>query len=104
MNAKREIKKIVKIIATKYRPQKIILYGSYASGKATKDSDLDLLIIKKTKKRFLERISDVFFLCDTELPLEPLVYTPSEIRIRLKLGDFFIKDVLKKGKLLYEEK
>ncbi len=97
----KEIKSLIRQIRTKYRPEKMILYGSAAKGKANEDSDIDMLIIKKTKRRFVDRISDVLKLCDYNIPFEPIVYTPEEIEERIKLGDFFIIDILKKGKVLY---
>lgn len=97
----KEIKSLIRQIRTKYRPEKMILYGSAAKGKANEDSDIDMLIIKKTKRRFVDRISDVLKLCDYNIPFEPIVYTPEEIKERIKLGDFFIIDILKKGKVLY---
>ncbi len=96
-----EINKVVTQIRARYRPEKIILYGSAAHGKATSGSDIDLLIIKKTKRRFIDRISDVLLSCDYEVPLEPIVYTPGEIARCLKQGNFFIKDILKNGKVIY---
>lgn len=96
-----ELNKIVAQIKAKYRPEKIILYGSVAQGKATAQSDIDLLIIKKTKRRFIDRIGDVLLSCEYDVPLEPLVYTPEEIARCVKLGDFFIKDILRNGKVLY---
>ncbi len=97
----KEIKNIVEQIKIKYRPEKIILYGSVTTGKITENSDIDMLIIKRTKRRFVNRISDVLRLCDYSIPFEPIVYTPEEIEQRIKLGDFFIMDILKKGKVLY---
>jgi len=97
----KEIAKIVDQIKRRYKPEKIILYGSYAQGKQTRDSDIDMLIIKKTKKRFIERISDVLLLCDYDIPIEPIVYTPQEVAARIKLGDFFIVDIIRKGKVIY---
>ena len=96
-----KLSKIIDQIKARYKPQKVILYGSVAKGKATSDSDIDLLIIKKTNRRFIDRISDVLLSCDYDIPLEPLVYTPQELKRRLKIGDFFIKDILKNGKVLY---
>jgi len=100
----KEIKKISKIIVEKYKPEKIILFGSCAYGKVKPSSDIDMLIIKKTSKERIRRIQDILFMIDNGLPFEPLVYTPVEIKKRLKLGDFFIKDILNKGKILYEKK
>ncbi len=97
----KEIKNLVQQIKIKYRPEKVILYGSAVKGKTNEDSDVDMLIIKKTKRRFVDRISDVLRLCEYDIPFEPIVYTPEEIEERIKLGDFFIIDILKKGKVLY---
>ena len=103
-NKQIEIKKITRDIVKKYNPEKIILFGSLAWGKPSRDSDVDLFIIKKTKKNLLERIRDVDrILLDRIIPLDILVYTPEQIKKRLNLGDFFIKDILTKGKVLYEK-
>jgi len=98
---KKQITAVVQQIEERYKPEKIILYGSSITGKATVNSDVDLLIIKNTKRRFIDRISDVLLCCDYNLPLEPLVYTPREIEKNLKAGDFFIRDILKRGKVVY---
>lgn len=102
MDTKKEIKKITNQIVEKYKPEKIILYGSFAYGKPTEDSDLDLLIIKKTKEPKVKRIKEVLMKVKSNLPLEPLVYTPEELDNRLKLRDFFIEEALNKGKVIYE--
>jgi len=105
MKKQKEIKKIINRIIKKYKPEKIILFGSFAWGKPDKDSDLDLFIIKNTKEKKLERIYKVYkLLWDKKIPLDVLVYTPKEIKKRLALGDFFIEDIIKNGKLLYERK
>lgn len=98
---KDEIKSLVTQIKERYKPQKIILFGSSAKGNMKAYSDIDMLIIKKTKRRFIDRISDVLLHCEYELPFEPIVYTPSEIKKRLKAGDFFIKEIIHTGKVLY---
>ncbi len=99
-----QIKKIAKRIEEKYKPEKIILFGSYAWGKPTRDSDADLFIIKKTQERKIKRIQRVFsFLRDKDILLDVLVYTPKEVEMRLKIGDFFIEDIIKNGKLIYEK-
>jgi len=96
-----EIGLLTEQIKNKYHPDKIILFGSLVRGKPNKNSDIDMLIIKKTKRRFIDRISDVLLCCRYNLPFEPLVYTPQEIKKSLKMGDFFIAEILKKGKVLY---
>lgn len=88
-----------------YQPEKVILFGSWAWGKPKKDSDFDLLIIKKTKRNYFRRIPEVrSYLFSVDNAFDILVMTPKEVSRRLRLGDFFIKEILKKGKILYEAK
>ncbi len=102
MTKNKEIKKIVEQIRKNYKPEKIILFGSYAWGKPTPDSDVDLLIIKKTKKSGRDvsmSINKSIF--PRIIPLDILVYTPAEIKKRLSMGDFFIEDIMNSGKVIY---
>jgi predicted nucleotidyltransferase len=95
---------IVKKIVSGYSPQKIILFGSLAYGTPTKDSDVDLLIIKDTDKRPIERWMEVKKLLrdpNRMRSISPLVYTTQEINERIAIKDFFIQEVLEKGKVLY---
>jgi predicted nucleotidyltransferase len=87
----------------KYNPEKIILFGSWAWGKPKPDSDVDLLIVKETKKNPYKRIPEARrFLRPIDSPVDVLVFTPREIEERLKEGDSFISDIFKRGKILYE--
>jgi len=105
MDRKEEIKKITKQIVSGYKPERIILFGSFAHGKPNKDSDVDLLVIKKTKKPRTERHLEIDkILLDRIMPLDVLVYTPQEIKNRLSLGDFFIRNIINQGKILYAQK
>jgi predicted nucleotidyltransferase len=98
------IKRLAQVIAQKYRPEKIILFGSYAYGKPDKDSDIDLLIVKKTKKSFFNRLYEVRRIASEArrgYPFEPVVLTPREVKERLEIGDQFFEEVMNKGKILY---
>jgi predicted nucleotidyltransferase len=100
----KEVTRLARRIKEKYKPEKIILFGSFAWGKPKKDSDVDLFIAKKTKKNTLKRIMEVDkILFNRNIPLDILVYTPRQIKERLALGDFFVEDILNKGKILYEK-
>ena len=101
MKNQKEVKNIVNQIVKNYKPEKIILFGSFAYGTPKISSDIDLLIIKNTKKRKVERIKDVLMKVESGFPLEPLVYSPKELQERLNLGDFFFQDIMKNGKVLY---
>jgi len=98
------IRKIVDILIDKYHPIKIILFGSYAYGTPSADSDIDLLIIKNTDKRPIDRWVDVKRLLrdiTRTLPISPLVYTEQEIKERMDIKDFFVEEILEKGEVLY---
>ena len=101
---RRLILQIVEQIKREYEPERIILYGSYAYGKPTADSDIDLLIVKETDKRRVDRFVEVKRLIyepGRRISISPLVYTPNEIEERLALGDDFVEEVLTKGEVLY---
>lgn len=98
------IRGILDKLLTRYSPQKVILFGSYAYGDPTPDSDLDLLIIKETSERFIDRWVTVRrILSDPKrrISLETLVLTPQELAARLAIGDQFVAEILEKGKVLY---
>lgn len=98
----KELKRITRVLKTKYHPEKIILYGSFALGRVHEWSDLDIVVVKKTKKRFYDRIYDVSRLTDPNVAVDFLVYTPDEFE-DMRLWSPFIKyEVLKKGETLYE--
>lgn len=95
---------IVKKIVARYSPEKIILFGSLAYGTPTETSDIDLLIIKDTDKSPIERWMEVKRLLrdpNRTTSISPLVYTSQEVNDRLAIKDYFIQDVLIKGKVLY---
>ena len=98
------ISRIVRKIKNEYQPEKILLFGSYAWGNPTRDSDIDLFIIKQTDEKPRDRRIKVREILDEEnalFALEPLVYTPDEIENRLKLGDDFIKKIINKGVVVH---
>jgi predicted nucleotidyltransferase len=99
----RTIRAIVKHIAEKFDPEKIILFGSYAYGKPTAWSDIDLLVIMDAPKGDLETSLAI----RKSLPLitfglDIVVRSNEVIEKRKKLGDWFLIDATEKGKVLYE--
>lgn len=103
-NVRETIDNILKKLVAEYTPDKVILFGSYAYGNPEPDSDIDLLIIKETSGRFIDRWTDVRkILSDPKrkIPIETLVLTPDEVSMRLKIGDQFLAMILKKGEVLY---
>jgi len=96
-----KFEKIVDAIVTSYKPERIILFGSYVWGNPNQNSDIDLFIIKKSKENRYKRHLRIRRLIRGILPVDILVYTPEEVEKRLKMRDFFIEDIIKKGKLIY---
>lgn len=97
------IRKVIRQIVDRCRPQRIILFGSHAYGYTHRDSDVDLLVVMQSRKRPAERASDVMkSLRFYPFPMDILVRTPSEIRRRLHVGDPFYEEIESKGKILYE--
>jgi predicted nucleotidyltransferase len=89
----------------KYRPEKIILFGSYVRGDSDEYSDLDFVVVKKTKKRFLERLIEVAKLIDNDLgKVDVFVYTPEEFQRMVEWENPFIQNVLREGRVVYEKK
>ncbi len=84
-------------------PEKIILFGSYAWGNPTEDSDIDLFIIQKSSQSRLDRQAELRRkLWGSGVPMDLLVYTPAEIEKRLEIDDPFISHILNKGKIIYQ--
>lgn len=102
--ARQVIEDIVAKLIREYRPERVVLFGSYAAGNPRPDSDIDLLIIKDTTDRFIDRWVTVRrILSDPKrtVPLETIVLTPKEVSERLTVGDQFIEEILRKGKVMY---
>ncbi len=89
-------------IAAKFQPEKIILFGSYAYGQPTEDSDVDLLIILPFEEMPVKKAISIRQQLNYPFSLDLMARTPAQIQQRLEMGDFFIQDIIKRGKVLYE--
>ncbi|MDO8445473.1 MAG: nucleotidyltransferase domain-containing protein [Deltaproteobacteria bacterium] len=102
IDIEKEIKDITEQIVDKYKPEKVILFGSAARGEFTPDSDLDMLIIKKDTPFYgIDRMRELDRMIKKGVAADFLVYRPEEIEKRLQMGDPFIKAIFKEGKVLY---
>jgi len=97
------VRRTIDNIAQGYSPVQIWLYGSYARGDFHQYSDLDLIIIKNTVKRFLDRIEDVLQFVPGGIAVEALVYTPHEIEFMRAEGNTFLDQAFSEGVLVYEQ-
>jgi len=99
-----EIQRILDQLIAGYAPKRVILFGSRVGGRTHEDSDIDLLIIKETEERFLDRCFHVRrLLTDPQrrTPIDLFVLTPAELDLRLNIGDQFFEAILETGKTLY---
>ena len=97
-----EIEAIAGQIIRKYRPIKIILFGSAGRGDYAHVNDLDFLVIKEDVPRNgLDRMRELDRMIDRNMAADMLVYRPDEIAERVKLGDPFIKTILEEGRVIY---
>lgn len=96
-----EIAYIVNKIASGYHPEKIILFGSAAEDKWTSDSDLDFFIVKQDPRQAHLRMREVTALFEHRVATDVIVYTPEEVELSLKLGDPFVQNILRFGRIVY---
>lgn len=89
-------------VARQFKPEKIILFGSYAYGTPTEDSDVDLLVIMPFRGRSTQKAIRIRRKIDAPFAMDLLVRTPATIAQRLAWGDFFLEEVTTRGKVLYE--
>jgi predicted nucleotidyltransferase len=106
MNFQEQIGEIVKRIVDNYKPEKIILFGSFAYGSPTKGSDLDLLIVKDSNLPRYKRAREIrkFLWVIFEISKNMIVYTQKEIDGWKEVEEAFVTTAVKKGKILYEDK
>lgn len=98
----KKIEEVSQKIVEEISPEKVILFGSYAWGSPTKDSDVDFFIVQKTKLPRRERQRDLRRkLFGSGIPMDLLIYTPEEMEDRIKIQDFFVEKIIKEGKLVY---
>ncbi len=97
------VERAVAAIAQRCRPQRIIVFGSFARGDTHELSDLDLIVVAQTDERFFDRIGRVRDACaDVNVDVRPLVYTPAELAQMLDEGNDFLETALAEGVVAYE--
>ena len=99
----KSLRPAIQKIVQELNPEKIVLFGSYAYGNPNPDSDVDLLVIMNTKASPKDRSWAVSrLLLPRPFPVDILVKTPREVQQGLETGDFFLKEILTRGKVLYD--
>ena len=85
-----------------YDPEEIILFGSAARGDTSERSDIDFIVVKKTDRRFVERLVDVKAFLPKDIRVDAIVYTPQEFEAMIEAGNPFMEQALGDGKVVYE--
>jgi predicted nucleotidyltransferase len=98
------IDEVVRQIAEKFHPQKIILFGSYARGNPRPESDVDMLVVMDTPLKEVEQAIEICQQIEYRFGLDLIVRTPERLQERLEMGDWFLRDVVEEGKVVYESR
>jgi predicted nucleotidyltransferase len=95
------IRRFAREVAERFQPEKIILFGSHAYGTPRADSDVDILVVMPCRNQ-LDQAVKISVAIDRPFPLDILVRTPHNMNWRLSAGDDFLREIVSKGKVLYE--
>jgi len=97
-----ELERYLPLLREHYHPERILLFGSLARGEVGDWSDLDLVIIKETGKRFLDRTKEVMQLLEPRVGVDILVYTPAGFTQMSQERGFVHDEIAGRGRVLYE--
>ncbi len=97
-----QIQEVARRIGEEFSPQRVILFGSYAYGRPTPDSDVDMLVITSFEGNAVAKSVEIQLKVRPPFPIELIVRSPEKVRERLEMGDGFMREILTKGKTLYE--
>ena len=101
MVAMSKIKELAGRIAKEFKPERIVLFGSYATGTPTVDSDVDLLVVMPFDGRSIDESVKIRMALRPAFPLDLLIRTSEMIQERIRQGDTFLSDIMENGKVLY---
>ncbi len=96
-----QIRQVSDEIARRFRPERIILFGSYAYGTPTEDSDVDLLVVMPFEGRAAKKSAEIQTAVRIRFPVDLIAITPGRLEQRVQMGDFFLREVTQKGQELY---
>jgi predicted nucleotidyltransferase len=102
MISRSDIQRYVRELARTFKPERVVLFGSYAEGQPTGDSDVDLLVVMQHKGRDVEQAVAIRRAIPRTFPLDLVVRTPAGLRRRLRQNDTFLTSIWRTGKTLYD--
>jgi uncharacterized protein len=95
------IRRFARQVGEQFRPEKVILFGSHASGTPNADSDVDVLVVMPARNQHDQAVR-IRLAVPAPFPMDLIVRTPAAVRRRLAEGDLFLTEILARGKVLYE--
>jgi len=102
MVAMSKIEEFGRQIGREFGAERVVLFGSYACGRVTEDSDVDLLVICPFEGKSVDLSVKIRMKLRPPFPVDIIVRTPDKVRRRLKMGDGFMREIIEEGKVLYE--
>jgi predicted nucleotidyltransferase len=102
MISRDDIRAFVDQVLKRFHPSRVILFGSYAYGQPTSDSDVDLMVVMRHRSSGPAVATRIRLACPADFPMDLIVRSPAELRRRLAMGDSFLRDVTSNGIVLHE--
>lgn len=102
MIAMEQIEFLGRRIANEFQPDRIILFGSYAYGHPDEDSDVDILVILPFVGKPVHKAIEIRSRVSPKIPVELVVRTPEQVAERIANNDWFMQEVVQRGRVLYE--
>lgn len=103
MVSKEDIRTTVDTIAREFNPERIVLFGSHARGTADADSDVDLLIVTPGTPQELQDLAlTIYRRVRKRFPIDLLVRSPEELDFRIAHNDWFLREIMEQGIVMYE--
>jgi predicted nucleotidyltransferase len=96
------ISRLVERIAECFKPDRIILFGSYGYGEPKPESDVDLLVVMPARNE-IDQALRIEQTVDPPFSVDVVVRTPKNLQWRLEEGDWFLREIVERGKVLYEK-
>ena len=98
------IEQFAKRIAERFQPERVVLFGSYARGDATSDSDVDLLVVMRTDEKPFWQSVKILQTVACPFATDLIVRTPDDLQRRMEWGDPFVREIVEHGVTLYESR
>lgn len=96
------IARLCRRIADQFSPERIILFGSRARGRARSDSDVDLLVVMRYRGTSMRKAVEILNRIAPEFPVDLIVRSPREVEKRLAMNDPFLDEIVHRGRIMYE--